>query len=374
MIRRNVIGIAGAIVLLAVTACGDDSGGGGDDDDGDSAVARDGGSDANTPDASDASARPDSTTPDSGTAGDAAVTPDSGNIDASTSTDAGDIDAARDAEAGVSSDAQSADAAADASPTPADASTDAATLDAAALDASADAGSDASADAGTDAAIALPTLAARYTFDENTGTTAADTAGTFAAASLINGATWTPGKQGSAIDLAGGTSNQHVALPANILDTCNDITVALWMRLGSTPPWARLLDIDGTVNGFLFFTPTQDVSGTPHLLFNIFYPDGPGPNDQGVSAPYPAGTVLVNNWHHVAFTLSGGTGRLYFNGVQIGSSTLMIKPSDLTIGASGHAWLGRSTFGTDPYLDASIDDLRVSCTAYSAEQIAAIAQ
>ncbi len=118
----------------------------------------------------------------------------------------------------------------------------------------------------------------------------------------------------------------------------------------------------------MFFTPTQFLKDDdkPYLYFNIYHAHG----DQGVSAAYPAGVELVNEWHHVAFTLSSGTGRLYFDGVEIGSKALLSKPSDLTLGDGARAWIGRSLFASDPYLEAAIDDLRVSCTALSAEQVA----
>lgn len=246
-----------------------------------------------------------------------------------------------------------------------DAATDADTQTDAALD---DAGAD-QEDAQTgDAATEEPSpvLSARYTFDENTGTVAADSAGEFADAVLENGAGFTTGVEGSALALAGGVSEQFASLPANILGSCDDITIALWMKLGSLAPWSRILDIDGGVDGFMFFTATQDVEGTPHLFFNIFQP----PGDQGVSAAYPAGTTLLNEWHHVAFTLSSGTGRLYFDGAEIGSNPMSTKPASLTLGPTARAWIGRSLFASDPYLEAAIDDLRVSCTAYTAEQVA----
>ncbi len=219
----------------------------------------------------------------------------------------------------------------------------------------------------------LPVLAAHYTFDESTGTVAADATGQLADAVLLDGASFSAGVHGGAVELSGGATTEHVSLPVDILEGCEDLTIALWMKLGSTPFWSRLLDIDGTIDGFVFFTPTQDVGGAPHLFFNIFHPTGTGANDQGVSAPYPEGTTLVDQWHHVAFTLSGGTGRLYFDGVEIGANPMATTPSDLTLGDAAHAWIGRSTF-PDPYLDAAIDDLRISCAAYTAEQIAAIAE
>lgn len=355
MIRRSVIGFAGAVALLAVAGC--------DSDDADSTDTRDG----SVQDGGAADSGLDS----GGGTGEGGVRPDSGvdsgRPDSGPPSDGGEIDAARDATV-PPIDAAPVDAG------PVDARTDAAPI---VLDAASDASSDAAlGDAAADGAVTdagLPALAARYAFDENSGTTAADTAGSFGTATLLNGASWTAGKQGTALDLAGGTSNQYAALPVNIVDGCEDITIALWMKLGNTASWTRLLDIDGVVDGFLYFTPTQNINNVPHLLFNIFHPPGEGADDQRVSAAYPAGTVLVDVWHHVAFTLSGGTGRLYFDGVQIGSNAMTTTPADLTLGATAHAWIGRSTF-PDPYLDASIDDLRISCTAYSAAQIATLAQ
>lgn len=343
MIRRNIIGMASAVVMLAATGCGDSDDTNGTD------------KDSGVQDLDSGSGRQDASV----------------RLDAASESDAGSSqDAGIDAEVELDADVDAEvelDAALDASGTE--------------LDGGADAEVDAAVDSGTPDA-SLPALAAHYAFDENMGTAAADTAGEFADGTLVGGAQWVTGfnGSGSAVDLAGGPGNeahQHVTLPANILDGCDDITVALWMRLGAVPYNTRLLDIDGTVNGFLFFTPTQYVGGAPGLNFNIYHPPGEGPSDQGVVAAYPSGTVLIDTWHHVAFTLSAGTGRLYFDGVQIGSNPMALKPSDLDYAAGAHAWIGKSMFNTgpspDPYLDGAIDDLRISCTAYTAEQIAALA-
>jgi hypothetical protein len=339
MIQRNVIEIATVFALLTATACGDDD-------------PKDPGNDQ------------DAATLDSGR-------PDGG--DAATSTDAkvdgavrdgGDLDASKDA---APTDAQ-ADAVTDAN-TVADVGTDAAQDDA---------GADAGTDAGTDAGMS--TLAAWYKFDENTGTSAADSTSHFAASTLQNGAAWVAGKSGSAVNLTGGlasAANPYVSLPADLLADCDDVTVALWLKLGAVTNWSRILDLDGKVNGFLYLTAAQDVGGTPHLLFNIYKPDypmGDPRNDQRVSAEYPSGTTLAGQWHHVAFTLAEGVGHLYFDGAQIGMNEMTTKPSDLQIAQNGEAVLGRSLIFQDPYLNGTIDDLRVSCTAYSAQQIAALAE
>jgi hypothetical protein len=340
MIPRNVIKIASAFVLLAASACGDD--------DPEETNERDAAVDSGRADGGDAAT-------DGGPKADARI--DSG------ANDAGDIDATTDS--AVPTDAQIADA-----------TTDAQVIVDAGLDA---AQTDAGTDAGTDAN--LPALTAWYKFDETSGTTADDATDNFANGMVLNGATWVAGKNGNAIDLAGGVStgaNHYVALPRDILAECEDVTVALWMKLGTVTNWSRLLDIDGKVNGFIYFTPAQDVGpGVRHLLFNIFKDDfgqNDPRNDRRVSAAYPTGTVLEGVWHHVAFTLSDGMGRLYFDGVQIGMNEMSNTPADVPIGDNGVAWMGRAALFPDPYLDATLDDLRISCTAYSAEQIAAIAQ
>jgi hypothetical protein len=270
---------------------------------------------------------------------------DDGNSDPDDSNTDTDVDAAAGQDSG--SGEQSADAGSDPGPSP-------------------DAGDDPTGDP------ELPALAAHFTFDETSGTTASDSAGAFADAVLNGEASFATGVSGNALDLPGGASQSYVSLPANILDGCNDITIALWMKLGSVTFWSRLLDLDGGLDGFLYFTPAQDVGSTPHLYFDIYHP-GEGAADQGVSAAYPQGTTLVDQWHHVAFTLSAGVGHLYFDGAEIGSAAMATKPSDLSIGENAHAWIGRSMF-PDPYLDATIDDLRISCTAYTADQVADLAQ
>jgi hypothetical protein len=70
--------------------------------------------------------------------------------------------------------------------------------------------------------------------------------------------------------------------------------------------------------------------------------------------------------------LSGSTGKLYVNGVLVGSNPKMtIKPSDL--GNTTHNWLGRSQFASDPYLDGRIDDFRIYNRSLSQVAIEALA-
>lgn len=356
MIRGTFIRFASAIALLGATACDDDASGPSGGSKRDAAVQDAGG------DPVDANVGLDGSTgvdggedPDGGSDPDAGADAATDPMDATTDPMDAGTDASSDTDAGQDAQTDEPDAQSE-------------------LDAGTDAGED---DAGPDGStgVVLPALAAWYTFDENTGTEAADSAGGFGNAVLHNDAAWVPGVHGTAVQFTGGASNQehpYVSLPANILDGCNDVTLAFWMKLTTVTPWARILEVDGKVDGFVLFSPAQMIDGQPHLWFNIW--DHPAALNHGVSAPYPNGTTLEDTWHHVAFTLSAGIGRLYFDGVEIGSGAMDKKPADLTLGDGAHALLGRTTTHQDPYLNGAIDDLRVSCTAYSADQIAAIAE
>jgi hypothetical protein len=248
-----------------------------------------------------------------------------------------------------------------------------------------DSGSDASEGGIVDAALRV-----HLTFDETSGTVANDSSPNNFDATL-HGATWAPGRSGGGVDISnndnpkeGPTGKQWVSLSPNVLSACDDVTVAVWVRLRSLHPYTRILDVDGGVNGFIFMTATAGPPGEQGVLFNIYKPNDAGSPDQGVRGAYPpadAGTVLLGQWHHLAITLSGQVARAYFDGTEVGSNPNMtFNPSEIAIrpdgGAGGepHAWLGRSLFWeADPYLNAQLDDLRISCRAYTPAEIAQLA-
>ncbi|HEY6557985.1 MAG TPA: LamG domain-containing protein [Polyangiaceae bacterium] len=255
------------------------------------------------------------------------------------------------------------------------------------------AGTGGASDSGSDASeggIIDEALRIHLTFDETSGTVANDSSPNNLDATL-HGATWATGRNGGAVDLSnndtpkqGPAGKQWVSLPPNVLSPCDDATVAVWVRLRSLHAFTRILDLDGGVNGFIFMTATAGPPGAQGVFFNIYKPNDAGPADQAVRGAYPAadaGTVLLGEWHHIAITLSGQVARAYFDGVQVGQNPNMtFNPSQIVIrpdgggGGEPHAWLGRSLFwDADPYLNAQLDDLRISCRAYTPAEIAELA-
>ena len=94
---------------------------------------------------------------------------------------------------------------------------------------------------------------------------------------------------------------------------------------------------------------------------------GGGGAEQQINRTTP-GQLPLNQWSHVAVTLSGNTGTLYINGQPAGTNTNMtLRPSSL--GNTTQNWIGRSQYG-DPTLNGIVDDFQIYNRALSAEEVA----
>ena len=209
---------------------------------------------------------------------------------------------------------------------------------------------------------AIPSdLLVRLKFDETSGTTAADASGNGNAGTTVNAPTWVSGQFNNAINLAS-TSSQYVTLPTGVIAGVDDYTISAWVKMTSLSTWARLLDFGTGTNNYLFLAPQGPTAN--RMRFAIRTPSV-GEQQINSSVNTPVGT-----WFHVAVTLTGTTGRLYLNGVEVGSNTAMtLKPSSL--GTTNLNYLGKSQWA-DPYLNGALDDFRVYGRAFSAAEITAL--
>lgn len=196
-----------------------------------------------------------------------------------------------------------------------------------------------------------------YKFDGN----ANDSGSNVQNGTLFNSPGFVTGKNGQAVNLNG--SSRYVSLPAGIVNGLNDFTIATWVNAATIATWSRIFDFGTGTTVNMFLTPT---SGST-IRFAITT------GGSGAEQRINGAAALTTGWHHVAVTLSGSTGRLYVDGVQVGQNTAMtLKPSSL--GNTTQNWIGRSEYSGDPYINAQIDQFRIYNRALSAAEILALFQ
>jgi hypothetical protein len=142
-------------------------------------------------------------------------------------------------------------------------------------------------------------------------------------------------------------SSSQSATLANI-NLGGDLTLEGWFNLSAATTWSRLFEIapssniGGNVTNEIFLACS---SGTTIG----FYAKSFG----NVQATIPS----LNTWMHVAVTLATDkTATIYINGAIAGQSTLTGLPTDMI---RGYTNIGRSATGVDPYLAASVSDIRI---------------
>ncbi len=199
-----------------------------------------------------------------------------------------------------------------------------------------------------------------YKFDETSGTLASDSSSNSSAATLQAGATWTEGKIGNAVKLDG--INDHVSLPADILENVDDFTIAAWVKLEAASTWSRIFDFGSGTGANMFLTPRSD-TGT--LRFAITTSGAGG--EQQINS----GHILTKGaWQHIAVTRSGDIGIIYIDGAEVArNDNLTLKPSDL--GPTTANYIGKSQYD-DPYLKGLVDDFRIYSRALNTSEIASL--
>ncbi len=203
-------------------------------------------------------------------------------------------------------------------------------------------------------AIAQTGLVAAYSFDDGSGSVAADASGKGNTGTLL-GAAWTPsGKYGGALTF-NGSSNWVTVNHAAVLSLTTGMTLEAWVLTSSPTNWRSVImkERSGGLSYALYAgDQTGRTAGYIRRTSDI--------NATATSA------LPVNTWVHVATTYDGATLRTFVNGTQVATraitGSIVTSTSPLRIG-------GNSVWGE--YFSGTIDEVRVYNVALTAAQIQA---
>src|SRR5271166_4008471 len=220
------------------------------------------------------------------------------------------------------------------------------------------------------ASLAAPVLAQTavgdWTFDDGSGTKAADSSGNGHTATLVNGINWTKGEVGGAVS-ANAAKQQYVSIPAIDLSSTRAVTVSLWAnriysRSGGHALFEATGDYSNSTTGFGFFPDDAGCQGIQVALRG----------DIGFAAncySQPSSGV----WHHLAVVFDksqtgGNQVTFYVDGVlQAPNRNLFASTNTNNFGKNPLYLFSRA--GTSEFNSGEIDDLRIYNSALTAAQI-----
>ena len=184
------------------------------------------------------------------------------------------------------------------------------------------------------------------TFDEGTGTYAADSTGDNPA-TLLGGAGWTAGLVGPFALSLPGTSGSFADISSTVVNTTQSFSVAAWVKLNNTDGYQTFVSEDTPGGESAFFL---QLRGDSHQ-FSFTVPYDFFVNPQSLFTP------VSGQWYHVAgvYDANAHAATLYVNGI-LADQILYVSPG----AASGHSAVGRGQFGGNQvdWNNDSIDDVR----------------
>ncbi|MDH6492309.1 beta-L-arabinofuranosidase domain-containing protein [Streptomyces sp. SAI-127] len=158
-------------------------------------------------------------------------------------------------------------------------------------------------------------------------------------------------------------SYQYVDLPTAAFGGASAVTLSAWVKPTHADNWARVFDFGNDTTKYLYLA-ARNGSGVPRFAITA---NGAGA-EQGLNG---TAALPLNQWSHLAVTISGTTGTLYVNGTAVATNTSMsLNPAAL--GTLAHHWLGRSHYSGDPVFAGAFDEFNIWSRALTAAEITAL--
>ena len=221
-----------------------------------------------------------------------------------------------------------------------------------------------SATAGHASPPAAATLIGHWTFDEGSGTTAADSSGSGHPLALQGGASWAKGVVGpSALAVS---PQQDAASAVPVIDTSNSFTVSAWVDLANTIGYQTFVSEDGSqVSGFYL----QLRADTGRFAFTRL-----GYDSTAAYGMIATSTIVPQPgvWYQLTgeYDARAQTMSLYVDGA-LQQTIHALAPWS----ATGPLAVGRGFFGGSPtdWVSGTIDDVRAYAGTLPAQQVRALA-
>ncbi|HSD22658.1 MAG TPA: Ig-like domain-containing protein, partial [Anaeromyxobacter sp.] len=205
-------------------------------------------------------------------------------------------------------------------------------------------------------------LAAGYAFDEGAGTLAADASGHGLTGTLTNGAGWSTGKYGAAVNLDG--VDDYVALgnPGGLQFT-GSMTVSAWINSAAFPGDDAAIVSKRGVDGYQLDT-TID-RGPRTIGFKLTTGSG------GDMFRYGATAMQSGSWYHVAgvYDAASATMNVYLNG-QLDNGPLVGTVATSQRNTADNVNIGRRASGGFGFI-GRLDDVRIYGRALTQAEIQA---
>jgi len=195
-------------------------------------------------------------------------------------------------------------------------------------------------------------MIAHYSMNEGLGTTLHDSSG-FGHDGVIQGASWTEGPFGSALDFDG--AGGHVEIPhSDALDIHGDaMSITAWFSLTE-------YNDDGAFvfKNSQYFLRTDNQGRLGFMLYK--------PQWTEVKMSWDD-RILDTDWHHAAAVYDGSEMSLYLDGAIVAGTAAAGNIQQRT----SDVWIGSQTGGLNQF-DGLLDDVRIYDHALSGEAIAAM--
>jgi hypothetical protein len=217
-------------------------------------------------------------------------------------------------------------------------------------------------------------LAAKWKFEEGSGTTATDSSGN-GSNGTVQGATWITGQAGAALDFNGANSLVNVASAPALVNLSNNFTLSFW----ANPRATHQIDPE-TTSGF------GGTSGQKYVVGPKWYSNGDagagisvGTNGISVyehAANYMPATLVyqatLTGWTHIVLVYKNKQPKLYVNGVLVRTgltspmNSVHIEP--VYIGGMGYGYfdgmLDEMTIYKDSFTPSDVQAMYSSQTNY----------